>query len=174
MALTRARERLTLTTVLHKRSKPSVFLDDILMVPALQRRDVQQLGAQRERRSRRPPIRPARSTCFRDERAKARVYSRIAEWAESYRPPVFRAAAIERVGDRNIPNIARRNTCSGRAGGSATGPRAAMTFGNVMHTTIKEFIGRLRKGRRPSFDEVADIYRREWTSAGFEDAYQEE
>ena len=28
---TRARERLTLTTVVHKRSKPSVFLDDILL-----------------------------------------------------------------------------------------------------------------------------------------------
>ena len=30
VALTRARERLTLTTVLHKRSRPSVFIEDIL------------------------------------------------------------------------------------------------------------------------------------------------
>ena len=35
VALTRAKERLTLTTVLHKRSKPSVFLDDILSSPQL-------------------------------------------------------------------------------------------------------------------------------------------
>ena len=45
VALTRARERLTLTTVEHKRSKPSVFLEDILSAPALARQHVQQVGA---------------------------------------------------------------------------------------------------------------------------------
>ena len=43
-----------------------------------------------------------------------------------------------------------------------------------MHTTIKQFIGALRKGQRLPFDEVETIFRREWTSAGFEDTYQEE
>ena len=49
-----------------------------------------------------------------------------------------------------------------------------MTFGNVMHTTIRLFVGMLRKGQRPPFEEVETIFRREWTSAGFEDKYQEE
>ena len=47
VALTRARERLTLTTVVHKRSKPSVFLDDILSSPQLTRQHVEQSDAER-------------------------------------------------------------------------------------------------------------------------------
>ena len=35
------------------------------------------------------------------------------------------------------------------------GPSAAMTFGNAMHTTIKEFVSELRKRRKISFEEVA-------------------
>src|SRR3989442_7996398 len=44
VALTRARERLTLTTVVNKYSKPSVFLEDILMEPLLARAHVQRLA----------------------------------------------------------------------------------------------------------------------------------
>jgi CRISPR/Cas system-associated exonuclease Cas4 (RecB family) len=43
-----------------------------------------------------------------------------------------------------------------------------------MHTTIKQLIEALRKGQQLAFDEVETIFRREWSSAGFEDAYQEE
>jgi RecB family exonuclease len=58
--------------------------------------------------------------------------------------------------------------------GIRCGPNAATTFGNVMHTTIRQFIAALRKGLRLNFEEVAAIFRREWTSAGFEDRHQEE
>jgi RecB family exonuclease len=43
-----------------------------------------------------------------------------------------------------------------------------------MHNTIRQFIAALRKGLRLSFEEVVTIFRREWTSAGFEDRHQEE
>jgi len=43
-----------------------------------------------------------------------------------------------------------------------------------MHTTIRQFIAALRKGLRLSFEEVAALFRREWTSAGFEDRHQED
>ncbi len=172
VALTRARDLLTLTTVVHKRSKPSPFLDDILMDPALQRRDLQQLAPERTAES--PAAEPPTTeTLFGEERASARAYSRIAEWAESYRPPVteplqLSASAIETF------NFCPQKYLFGQSWKIRTGPRAAMSFGNVMHTTIKEFIGQLRKGRTLSFDEVAEIYNREWTSAGYEDSYQEE
>jgi DNA helicase II / ATP-dependent DNA helicase PcrA len=39
---------------------------------------------------------------------------------------------------------------------------------------FRSFIAGLRKGLRFSFDEVVSIFRREWTSAGFEDRHQEE
>src|SRR5262249_47640848 len=54
------------------------------------------------------------------------------------------------------------------------GPRAVLTFGAVMHTTIRRFIDQLRKGIRLSWDDVARIYETEWRSAGFEDEYQEQ
>jgi len=43
----------------------------------------------------------------------------------------------------------------------------------VMHTTIKRFVDQLRKGVKLPFEEVARIFETEWTSAGFEDNYQE-
>jgi DNA helicase II / ATP-dependent DNA helicase PcrA len=43
----------------------------------------------------------------------------------------------------------------------------------VMHTTIKRLVEQLRKGTKLPFEEVARIYETEWSSAGFEDAYQE-
>jgi RecB family exonuclease len=43
-----------------------------------------------------------------------------------------------------------------------------------MHTTIKEFVSELRKRRKISFEEVAAIYDREWSSAGFSDDYHEQ
>jgi RecB family exonuclease len=53
------------------------------------------------------------------------------------------------------------------------GPRATITFGSVMHTTIKRFVEQLRRGVTLPFEEVHQIFQTEWTSAGFEDAYQE-
>jgi DNA helicase-2/ATP-dependent DNA helicase PcrA len=54
------------------------------------------------------------------------------------------------------------------------GPKAALSFGSVMHTTIKRFVEHLRKGSKLPFEEVAGIFETEWTSAGFEDEYQEQ
>jgi CRISPR/Cas system-associated exonuclease Cas4 (RecB family) len=42
-----------------------------------------------------------------------------------------------------------------------------------MHTTIKRFMGELRRGNRLPFEEVKRIFEAEWTGAGFEDDYQE-
>jgi RecB family exonuclease len=42
-----------------------------------------------------------------------------------------------------------------------------------MHTTIKRFVEQLKKGVRLPFEEVQRIFEREWSSAGYEDEYQE-
>jgi CRISPR/Cas system-associated exonuclease Cas4 (RecB family) len=102
------------------------------------------------------------------------VYSRIGDWALEYRPPVFTPLQL------SVSAIETYQTCPQKhlfnnVWGIRSGPKAAMTFGNVMHTTIREFLGALRKGRAlPPFEEVETIFRREWSSAGFEDRYQEE
>src|SRR5258707_13810704 len=48
-----------------------------------------------------------------------------------------------------------------------------MSFGSVIHNTIKYFIGELEKKRELAFEEVEKKFELEWTSAGFEDNYQE-
>ena len=42
-----------------------------------------------------------------------------------------------------------------------------------MHTTIKRFLEQVKRGVKLPFDEVQRIYETEWTSAGYEDQYQE-
>jgi DNA helicase-2/ATP-dependent DNA helicase PcrA len=43
-----------------------------------------------------------------------------------------------------------------------------------MHVTIRQFIAAMRKGLTLPCEELETIFRREWTSAGFEDDYQEQ
>jgi DNA helicase-2/ATP-dependent DNA helicase PcrA len=172
VAITRARDRLTLTTVVHKRSKPSLFLDDILSSPSLALQNIEQLTPKL------PPAAPSvapesASPLFDLTIGKPRVYSQIGQWALAYRPPVFEPLQL------SASAIDTYNTCPqkylfGKVWGIPGGPAAATTFGNVMHTTIRQFVGILRKGQKPPFEEVETIFRREWTSAGFEDEYQEE
>ena len=42
-----------------------------------------------------------------------------------------------------------------------------------MHTTIRRFVEQLRRGAKLPFEEVQRIYETEWSSAGYEDDYQE-
>ncbi len=48
-----------------------------------------------------------------------------------------------------------------------------LSFGSVVHTTIRRFVEQLKRGVRLPFEEVQRIYETEWTSAGYEDEYQE-
>jgi DNA helicase-2/ATP-dependent DNA helicase PcrA len=171
VALTRAKDELTLTTVVNKRSKPSVFLDDILMDAKFARAHVERLAPKVQPRPEAPPREEA--ALFASARENARVYSRIAEWAAEYRPPLseplqLSASAIEAY------EMCPQKYLFSNVWGIRGGPHAATSFGSVMHTTIKHFIGELRKKRKVPFEEVESIFAREWTSAGFEDTYQEE
>ncbi|MFZ0821512.1 MAG: ATP-dependent DNA helicase [Candidatus Acidiferrales bacterium] len=184
VALTRAKERLTLTAVVdNKRNKPSPFLDDILENPTLARRDVEQiapgpipaseqktsLGA-KKRNAEQPS--EAAGGLFPVTAGDARVFSNIPKWAVEYRPPVaeplqLSASAIETY--RQCP----QKYLFSQIWGLRSGPAAAISFGSVMHTTIKHFFAEIRKGRKVPFEEVMAIFEREWTPAGFEDDYQQ-
>jgi DNA helicase-2/ATP-dependent DNA helicase PcrA len=174
VAITRARERLTLTTVLHQRSHPSVFLDDILSAPHAARQNVEQaapvlpsVAAARQLAT------PAERPLFPEAAGDPRIYSFIARWAERYRPPVFEPLQLSASAIETYQKCPQKYLFS-HVWGIRSGPSAATTFGNVMHTTVRQFIAALRKGLRLSCEEVASIFRREWTSAGFEDRHQEE
>src|SRR4029077_5925030 len=96
VAITRARERLTLTTVVHKRSRPSVFLEDILSAPHVAKQNVEQAAPVA------PAAKAARMTAVAEpllfSDAEPRIYSLIARWAERYRPPVFEPLQLSASG----------------------------------------------------------------------------
>jgi RecB family exonuclease len=53
------------------------------------------------------------------------------------------------------------------------GPKATLTFGRVVHGTIRRMMAEFKKGNRLPFDEVQRIFETEWSTVGFEDEYQE-
>jgi DNA helicase-2/ATP-dependent DNA helicase PcrA len=171
VAVTRARQRLTLNTVEHKRSKPSPFLDDILMDAQIKRRDIEQLAPTPANAASASSDSPA--TLFELPQRKTRIGSQIGEWALTYRPPVseplqLSSSAIDMLG--SCP----QKYLFGQAWGIRGGPAAAISFGSVMHNTIKYLVGEISKGHALPFEEVEKKFELEWTSAGFEDDYQEQ
>jgi DNA helicase II / ATP-dependent DNA helicase PcrA len=173
VAITRARERLVLTTVVHKRSRPSLFLEDILSSPHVAKQNVEQCAPVLPATPAARAGPPAEQPLFQESAAQPRIYSLVARWAERYRPPVFEPLQLSASAIETYQKCPQKYLFS-HVWGLRSGPAAATTFGNVMHTTIRQFIAALRKGLRLSFEEVAEIFRREWTSAGFEDRHQEE
>ena len=178
VALTRAQRRLTLSTVVNKWKKPSLFLDDFLMNPKIQKFDTAQSSPKvivplAEETAGAAPDSADPSQLFGPSGENTRAYSRVALWAKAYHPPIaeplqLSASAIETY-QRCPMQYLFANVWRIRGG-----PHAMMTFGNVMHTTIKEFAALVRERRKVPFSEVAAIYEREWSSAGFPDDYQEE
>jgi DNA helicase-2/ATP-dependent DNA helicase PcrA len=174
VALTRAEERLTVTTITEKKGKVPLFIEDMLLDPAAKRRDIRQLA---------PKVAPRPETVvsgtnpdsdlFHASSKPPKIFSRIADWAESFRPPspeplTLSPSAIS--GYRSCPQQYLFNYLWSLR----EGPQAAMTFGAVMHNAIRRFIDQLRKGMRLPWDDVVRIYETEWKSGSFEDEYQEE
>ncbi|HYL67719.1 MAG TPA: ATP-dependent DNA helicase, partial [Candidatus Limnocylindria bacterium] len=177
VALTRAQRRLTLSTVVNKWKKPSPFLDDFLMNAKIQKFDTAQstpkvIVPPAQETTGAAPDSTDPSKLFPSTGENTRAYSRVALWAKAYHPPIpeplqLSASAIETY-QRCPMQYLFANVWRIRGG-----PHAMMTFGNVMHTTIKEFASLVRERRKVPFSEVAAIYDREWSSAGFPDDYQE-
>jgi len=174
VALTRAQERLTITTVTEKKNKVPVFIEDILMEPAIRRRDILQLApkVKKDTEEKKPGEQATEQELFAASAGPSKIFTRIARWAEEFYPPTpeplkLSSSAVENY--RKCPQqFAFRALWSLKEG-----PGAARSFGSVMHTTIKRFVEQLKKGIKLPFDEVQRIYETEWSSAGYEDEYQE-
>jgi DNA helicase-2/ATP-dependent DNA helicase PcrA len=182
VALTRARQQLTLSTIVNKRKKESPFLEDFLQNPKIQKFDI----AQSTPRVEVPPTEetaqpaaestePARlfgSTSAASDGA-TRAYSQVALWAKTYHPPrpeplQLSASAIDEYSECPMKYQFHRSW-SVRGG-----PHAQMTFGNVMHSTVREFVERMAETRKVPLEDVLATYEREWFSAGFADDYHEQ
>jgi len=180
VALTRARQHLTLSHVNNKWKRPSPFLEDFLRNAKIQKHDAAQSAPQvtvppcEEATGAAPePSDPAQlffPSAGRNENARA--YSRVAVWAKAYHPlptePLQLSASAIECYCKCPMQYLFQNIWSIRGG-----PRATMTFGSVMHTTIKEFAGGVAKNKKFTFEDVMSVYDREWYSLGFPDDYQE-
>src|SRR6516162_2831410 len=174
VALTRAQERLTIATLTEKKNRVPIFIEDLLMDPAIKRRDIRQLAPRRKvvEAPNVPEKTQRELDLFAANQDPPKIFCRIAQWAEEFHPPCpepmkLSCSAVENY--RKCP----QQYAFGYLWSLKEGPRATLTFGSVMHTTIKRFVQQLRKGVKLPFEEVQRIYETEWSSAGYEDDYQE-
>jgi DNA helicase-2/ATP-dependent DNA helicase PcrA len=175
VALTRARERLTVTTLTDKKGKIPTFVEDMVMDPAVKRRDVLQLAPRIPPRNPLPASKESGASplsLFDTSIAPPRIFSRIATWAETFHPPSPEPLQLSPSAVTNYRKCPQQYLF-GYLWSLEEGPRGTMTFGRVIHDTIKRSLAELRKGRKLPFPEVQGIFEAEWKSAGFEDAYQE-
>ncbi len=178
VALTRARQTLTLSTVINKRKKPSPFLDDFLMNARIQKFDTLQstpvvhIPPSREIAGPAPDSADP-SQLFGPDRENAKAYSRVALWAKSFHPPRPEPLQLSASAIDTYERCAMKYMFQ-QLWGIRGGPHAQTTFGNVMHTAIKELVGEIRRSGRLPFEEAVAIYEREWSAAGFTDDYHEQ
>jgi DNA helicase-2/ATP-dependent DNA helicase PcrA len=174
VALTRAQERLTIITLTEKKNKVPTFIEDILLDPAIRRRDILQLApkVRKEPEEKKTGSQSAEEELFAASAGAPKILSRIARWAEEFHPPApeplkLSSSAVENY--RKCPQqYAFRTLWSLREG-----PGAARSFGSVMHSTIRRFVEQLKRGIKLPFEDVQRIYETDWSSAGYEDEYQE-
>ena len=175
VALTRAEDRLTLTTVTEKKGKVPLFIEDILMDAATKRRDVVQMApkvAIVDGRDEGATTEETDAELF-PASGPAKIFSRVAEWAETYHPEIpepLKLSPSSVMGYRSCPQqflFQKLWSIEGEA-------KATLTFGRVVHSTIRRAMTEMKKGNLLRFEEVQRIYENEWSQIGFEDEYQEQ
>src|ERR1700746_1797704 len=118
------------------------------------------------------PAGPVSGDLFQASEAPARIFSRVADWAEVFHPASPEPLKLSSSAVENYRKCPQRYMF-GHLWSLKEGPRAMLSFGSVIHTTIKRFLEQFKKGVKLPFEEVQRIYETEWTSAGYEDEYQE-
>src|SRR3984893_18386869 len=175
VALTRAEDRLTITAITEKKGRVPPFVEDILMDPGIQRRDVLQLApkpAAIALNGTRPAEATATGSLFAPPVERPKIFSRIANWAETFLPPSpepleLNPSAVDSY--RKCP----QKYLFAYLWSLQEGAKATLTFGRVMHATIRRAMAEFKKGNRLAFEEVQRLFETEWSVSGFEDEYQE-
>jgi len=216
VALTRAQDRLYVSSVAAPGKKPSTFIDDLLRDPAVAARDIERLTVTSYRPVNVIPTPPtvvlseaknprslhlsrsdhsdgtAEILCSAQDDSKSRhgegsaqkdlfgelaelpgVHPPIAEWAG--REPEAKPGEQLRLSASSIEDY---EACPLKFKFShylkiPTGPQAALTFGNIMHRSLRRYF-ELRARGEATFEAVRDFYESSWKITGFEDEYQEQ
>ncbi len=189
VALTRARERLYVSGFAKTPRQQSAFVDDLLADAAVAARSIEIIevpdaaSATRGRgvTSNSPPSHVAAKVLLSETVGQGRLFGAsknpgpfhavLADWAGSPAPLDGKlrlsATAIEDYRDCPLKYKLQHVLKIPAA------PQAALTFGNLMHASVRHYF-ELRRTGLPEFSEIEQFYREHWKSAGFDDAYQEE
>ena len=188
VALTRAKDRLYVSSVAAPGKKPSKFIDDLLADRVVEARDIARIEVtERPAVSTLPAVilipqsreKDLRSSAapqqelFGEVAEPAGVHPPIAEWAG--REPEVKTGEKLRLSASAIEDY---EDCPlkfkfGHYLKIPTGPQAALTFGNIMHRSVRRYFELRAKGEA-SFEAVKEFYESSWRKAGFEDEYQEQ
>ncbi|MGA2072879.1 MAG: ATP-dependent DNA helicase [Terriglobia bacterium] len=212
VALTRAQDRLYVSSVTAPGKKPSTFIDDLLRDPVVTARDIERLTATSYRpvnvnpsppavipsfptvipsearnlalppspasqgqipRFARNDSTPAQDELFGDLGELSGVHPPIAEWVG--REPEIQPGEKLRLSASSIEDyeVCPLKFKFGHFLRIPTGPQAALTFGHIMHRSVRHYF-ELRARGEASFQAVKDFYESSWRSTGFEDEYQEQ
>src|SRR5258705_214287 len=101
VALTRAEDRLTITALAEKKGRVPPFIEDILMEPGIQRRDVLQLApkpvAIAPNGTKTSEAATATGSLFAPPIERPKIFSRIADWAETFLPACPEMLELEKT-----------------------------------------------------------------------------
>ncbi len=184
VAMTRARERLFVSSVGKQGKKASVFIDDLLSDPVVSARDIERIGLEDIPEKAEPVKAPSQKSARGSSAAQPNLFGEPAPAPDAVHPPLREWA-------RAVPPAAPDGKL--RLSATAvetylecplkfkfshlhripTSPQAALTFGNIMHQSVRHYF-KLRKDGKVSFDDLSRFYLSSWKNAGFEDSYQEE
>jgi len=185
VGLTRAEDRLYVSSVAKQAKKPSVFITDLTSDPVVGARDLERVQVpeaspksaespppEAEPREHRQVPKP-QGSLFGDSASASAVYPPLTAWA-SQTP----ATKPEEKLHLSASAIETYDTCPQKFMFShylkiPTGPQPALTFGNIMHQCARRYF-ELRRQGPVKFEELQAYFEQIWKSAGFEDDYQEE
>jgi len=206
VALTRARDRLYVSSVAAPGRKPSKLIDDMIADPVVLARDIERVEAKQQPVVQRPlpliagpsPVTlavppviltpppvilsaaknprsstgPAQRELFEAMAEPSGVHPPIAEWAG--REPELKPGEKLRLSASSVEDY---EECPlkfkfGHYLKIPTGPQAALTFGNIMHRSVRHYF-ELRAQGEATFEAVKLFYESAWKNRGFEDEYQE-
>lgn len=199
VAMTRACERLYVSSLNKQGRKPSVFVEDLLSNPVRTARDIERIKAATAAPepagvspagsvqtpapgngpphhlllSERAPDKAGQQSLFPADREPAELHPNLAEWA---RQPVFAASGKQPV--LSATGIETYRSCPLKFKFQQllkikTEPQGALTFGAIMHETVRHYI-RLRHSGAPRFEDVEQFYLSSWKDTGFQDDYHSE
>src|SRR4029077_11510146 len=131
-----------------------------LMEPTLQRRDVLQLApkpAVNVNGTSTATALAATGSLFDPPVERPKIFSRIADWAETFLPPPpepleLNPSAVDSY--RKCP----QKYLFAYLWSLQEGAKATLTFGRVMHGTIRRVMAEFKKGNRLPFEEVQRLF----------------